>query len=130
MNYLVISSILLFILGLAHSAMGEWLIFRKKREPGHIVPTLSGADLRQRHLRIIWATWHFASVLGWCVSFILWFLSAQPSVLSTIVGVYVVRAIAISCLFGSLLVAIGTREKHPGWVVLLIAGLLLIIHPA
>ena len=64
------SGILMIIVGLVHSVLGEHLIFSRLRAGG-LIPTDGGSRLREHNVRILWATWHFASVLGWAAAFIL-----------------------------------------------------------
>ncbi|MFK7920403.1 MAG: hypothetical protein AB8H47_00525, partial [Bacteroidia bacterium] len=63
--YFLLAGILSFVIGLVHSILGEILIFKTKREKGRLVPSIGSENLKQGHLRIIWATWHLASVFGW-----------------------------------------------------------------
>lgn len=106
--------------GLAHSMLGERLIFRHLRASG-IVPSLGAAPLRERHVRILWATWHLATVFG-CASAAVLLLAAQG--VNDAQDALVVRAIALAHLGGSLLVLVATRGRHPGWIALLaVAGL-------
>ncbi len=119
--YLVAGAILAFVVGLVHSVLGERLIFRRLRV-GHVVPTSGGTVLCEGHVRILWASWHVLTVFGWCIaSILLWLafpgaLGSQPA--------FVERAIVISMSCSAVLVFVGTRGKHPGWVGLLgVAGL-------
>ena len=114
--YLMAAGVLAFIVGLVHSVLGEILIFRGLRSRG-IVPTDGGQLLRERHVRIIWASWHVLTVLGWCVATILWWL-AQDSSLSQS-HEFVARAIAAAMLVSAAFVFVGTKGKHPGWAGLL-----------
>ena len=107
--------------GLVHSVLGERLIFRHLRSGG-AVPTLAAPPLRQRHVRIIWATWHIASVFGWGFAGVLFQLGASPD--SPSLRAVAVSAIAASYLGASLLVLVGTRGRHPGWIALALVGAL------
>ena len=125
--YFFIAGILCFVLGLAHSLLGELLIFKDKRKLGKIVPTMGGPGLRERHLRIIWATWHLATFFGWCLGTLLITISFNFSQVPAGHLGTIVIVIAGTMLAGSVLVLVGTRGKHPGWIVLLVICLLLII---
>jgi hypothetical protein len=114
--YLMAAGVLAFIVGLVHSVLGEILIFRGLRSRG-IVPTDRGELLRERHVRILWASWHVVTVLGWCMATILWWL-AQDSSLSQS-HEFVARAIAAAMLVSAAFVFVGTQGKHPGWAGLL-----------
>lgn len=125
--YFLIAGILCFLLGLVHSILGEILIFNSKRNQGEIVPTKSSTELPEKHLRIIWATWHLASIFGWCIGAILVKISLSSNGLNQNVVDLIVQSTVYSMLACFLLVLIGTKGKHPGWVVLLLISILLIM---
>ena len=109
------------ITGIVHSVFGEILIFRHLRNGG-LIPTVASPPLRERYIRIIWATWHLASVFGWAFSGVLMRLAFSPhdwSLLS-----FVLNAIIFANLGGSLLVLVGTKGRHPGWIALLAVAVL------
>ena len=126
-TYILTAGILCILLGVIHSILGEYLIFRHKRKDKEIIPSKGGNDLREKHLRIIWATWHLASILGICIGLVLIMLTKNSSLLDAQVLHDVIRLIAYSMLIASLLVMFSTKGKHPGWIVLLIIGILLIL---
>ena len=97
------AGVLALVVGAVHSVLGEILIFRHLRVRG-LVPTLAAPPLRERHVRILWATWHFATALGWAFGLAL-FRAVSPN-----------SAAALAFLGGSLLVLVGTRGRHPGWI--------------
>ena len=125
--YFLIAGILCFILGLVHSILGEILIFSSKRDKGRIVPSKKGPGLRESHLRIIWATWHLASVFGWAFGVVVIKISSINNTLSVESTDIIIQSIIYAMIAGSLLVLIGTKGRHPGWIVLLTIGILLII---
>jgi hypothetical protein len=120
-HYFVAAAAIAFVVGLVHSVFGEQLIFRRLRQDNSLVPTNGGNALSERHVRIIWATWHIVTVFGWGMGAVLLrlALSATPEA-STGFGV---QAIALAALTGAALVFIGTRAKHPGWIGLLAMAL-------
>ncbi len=115
--WLISSGILMIITGVVHSVFGERLIFSRLRAGG-LIPTDGGSHLRERHVRILWATWHFTSVLGWGAAFILLY-AANAAVPALVIQTLVAAAAA-----GGILVLVGTRGKHPGWIALLMVALL------
>ena len=127
MNTLILlAAIFCIILGIVHSFLGEYLIFNNKRLLGRIVPTKTQQGFRESHLRIIWATWHLASVFGWGIgAFLLKFAIGwhEPHMYQTFLIPVVITVMVIS----SFLVAVATRGKHPGWVVLLLIAILLLV---
>ncbi|MEO8189552.1 MAG: hypothetical protein ABI682_04360 [Acidobacteriota bacterium] len=114
--YFAFAAILALLVGLAHSLLGERMIFRHLRR-GSLVPTEGGTLLSERQVRILWASWHVLTVFGWGMAAILVWLSFHSSASGSTAPLE--QAIAVSMLIGSLLVFVGTRAKHPGWVGLL-----------
>jgi hypothetical protein len=115
-KYLMASAVLALVVGGVHSAFGEWLIFRRLRVQG-LVPTQGGDVLRERHVRILWASWHIVTVFGWGFAAILVWLALASSSHEHIKTAAI--AIGVTMLAASLLVLVGTKGKHPGWVGLL-----------
>jgi len=114
------AGLLMILIGIAHSAIGEILIFRRLRA-GTIVPLQAPQPLRERHLRILWANWHFCSVLGWGLAALLILFAMSPDLPAQ---ARYVRIIAIATFAGSILVLFATRGRHPGWLGLLVAAVL------
>jgi hypothetical protein len=121
MNTLHVAAALSFATGLIHSVIGEVLIFQRLRR-GTVVPTHGGDALRERHVRILWASWHVLTLLGWCMALMLVELAAWPANDMTRA---ITRLISIGMLTGSLTVLIGTRGRHPGWVAMVLVALLI-----
>ena len=126
-TYFLIAGMLCFILGLIHSILGEYLIFKNKRHKGHLVPSKVSVELKEKHLRIIWATWHLASFFGWCIGAFLVKLSLEQNKLDSEFIDFIINSTIYTMVASALLVLIGTKGKHPGWIVLLLIGILLII---
>jgi hypothetical protein len=114
--YFIAAAVLTFAVGLIHSVLGERLIFRRMRSTGFI-PTNGGQVLHESHVRILWASWHVVTALGWCVALALVWLALPSS--RQLTPPLVAGAIAASMLASSLLVLVGTKGKHLGWVGLL-----------
>ena len=117
------AAIVLACVGVGHSVLGETMIFRHVRRAG-VLPTDAAPPLRGRHVRILWASWHIASVFGWALAAIVYRLATAPTM--PIDG-FAVRACAIAALASAALVLIATRGRHPGWVGLGLAGLLALL---
>lgn len=115
-EYFVAAAAFAFMVGLAHSVLGEVLIFRRLRLRG-LVPANGGNVLSERHVRIIWATWHIVTVFGWCLGAVLLRLSLPAS--QTGSALFIEQAIVLASLAAAVLVFVGTRAKHPGWIGLL-----------
>ena len=125
--YFFIAGILCLILGIVHSILGEYLIFNSKRSAGSLVPTIVNTELKERHLRIIWATWHLSSFFGWCIGAFLIKISLEQNMFDSEFTNFMINSTSIVMIASCLLVLIGTKGKHPGWIVLLIIGILLLI---
>ena len=121
--YLLVAGCLSIILGAIHSVMGEVLIFRRMRE-NHIVPTNGRPILKERHVRILWATWHLVTIFGWGLGVILLRYSFYGTEENQL---FIENTILFSMLSGAFLVFFGTKGKHLGWVVLLAITILLAI---
>jgi branched-subunit amino acid ABC-type transport system permease component len=120
-SHLAIAAVVAFLVGLAHSVIGEILIFRRLRQGG-LVPTNGESLLKERHVRIVWASWHVLTVFGWCIAATLLWLSLPSSSASS--AWFFEQAVVIAMLVGSALVFFGTRARHPGWVGLLAVAVL------
>jgi hypothetical protein len=105
--------------GVVHSVLGERLIFRHLRDGG-VVPSLGAPPLRARNVRILWATWHLASVFGWAFAGLLLRLAVAPDLPTS----FVTAVIVLAYLGAGLLVLVGTKGRHPGWLALLAAAAL------
>lgn len=115
-----IAGVVAIVVAVFHSVLGERWVFRRLRQAGAI-PTNGGNVLREPHVRILWASWHIVSVLGLALAACLFYLAAAlvPKPAAQLVG----SAVAVSMLLSSLLVFVGTKGKHVGWLgLLLVAG--------
>ena len=120
MDYFYLAAgVIAALTGVVHSVLGERLIFRHLRR-GTVVPTLGAPPLRERHVRILWATWHLGSVFGWAFAGLLLWMAVSPDSQSS----PVTSAITFANLGGAILVLIGTRGRHPGWIALLAVAVL------
>jgi hypothetical protein len=113
----------LVVTGLVHSVFGERLIFRRMRRTGALIPTEGGSALREPHVRTLWATWHALSAIGWALAVLLLWYADAAAPLPAPVGWAVVGGTTVS----SLLVLVGTKGRHPGWMALLAAAVLTLL---
>lgn len=116
---LLAAAVLAFVVGLVHSVLGERLIFQRlRRSPqGGIVPTHGGERLHEKHVRILWASWHALTAFGWGSAAILLWL-ALPNARAAFPAL-VEWALAVTMFVAAALVFVGTHGKHVGWVGLL-----------
>lgn len=117
----VLAAVLMVLIGLVHSVLGERLIFRRMRR-GQWIPTEGGKLIGEGHVRILWATWHGLTVFGWGMAAMILWMALHPSAEP---GWLIMRHIvAASALGTSVLVLVGTQARHPGWIGLLAVALL------
>ena len=122
MNYaLFAAGILAILVGLIHAILGEILIFKRLRK-NSIVPNVTRSILHTRHISIIWATWHIATLFGWSIAGVLILFSLNTQISDTFASV--IHFIAFGMLASSCLVLFATKGKHPGWIGLLAVAIL------
>ena len=119
--FLLTAAVLMVLIGLAHSILGERMIFRRMRRDGFI-PTEGARLIGEGHVRILWATWHGLTVLGWGMAAMLFWMGLHPS--QDAGWVLMEHILAASALGVSALVLVGTKGRHPGWIGLLAVALL------
>jgi hypothetical protein len=112
-TYFLIAAILVFLVGIIHSALGEYLIFRHLRRK-NIIPTLAAPPLRERHVRILWATWHIVTIFGFVFGILLLKLSQATG--NGNQEIFIKEIIIYAMIASSLLVLWATKGRHPGWV--------------
>jgi len=116
--YLLVSGVLAILMGLAHSLIGEWLILRPLRSEG--LPAVRGSG---RHTKsTLRFTWHVTSVLGFGTAAILLYFARQPSFDPG--AVFVLRALSVSYFICFGVSIVGSRARHPSWLVFLVIALL------
>lgn len=121
--YYALGGISLLLIGLVHSFLGERLIFQRLRQGDpvrRLVPVRGGELLQERHVRILWATWHLTTALGWGVAAALMVLAHAPASENTS---WLGLSLAGGLMGSAGLVLIGTRGRHPGWIALLLSAI-------
>lgn len=118
---LFIAGLLAIVIAIVHSALGEILIFSRMRQ-GTVVPTSGQPLLRERHVRILWASWHLVSLLG--LAFAALLLHSAYSGDGSFNAAFVHNTVFFVMAASALLVLIATLGKHPGWVGLLAVAVL------
>jgi hypothetical protein len=115
-TYLATAAGLAILIGLVHSILGERMVFSRLRQ-GTVVPAYGGTLLRGHHVRILWATWHIVTLLGWAVAAALLLLAAEAS--PSPLHIALLQVIALAMAASGVLVLVGTKARHPGWIGLL-----------
>lgn len=118
-TYYFVAAVLAFLLGIAHSLLGELLIFRNEM-PQAVPIGEDSPKLSRRRLWAIWSTWHLLTLFGWGLAGIfLWM--AFPSADIPTLGAGLAALFVVSAMFWF----VGTRRKHPAWIVFLVIAVLL-----
>jgi len=78
--------------------------------------------LHTPHLRILWGTWHVASVLCWALSALLWRLGTAPW--DAALGAWAADVVGLATLASGVLVFFATHGRHPAWCALLVIAAL------
>ena len=109
---LIISSSLAFLIGVAHSVLGEKYILQRLFRLSNL-PQLLGSDwFTKRTLRF---AWHLTTIAWWGYAGILVSFSASTSVRASILVI-----ISAVFLLSSILSGMFSRGKHLAWIVFLI----------
>lgn len=106
--WLFIAGALCCALACIHSILGERLIFRRWRD---------GLPIPRSHAGIIRASWHVLSLLAVAVGLVLWRVP-----LDGLSAAVLIVAFALSAA----LIAVWTRFRHPGWLVITVIALLVL----
>lgn len=113
-SYFFVAGIMAAILGIIHSVLGEFLIFRHLR--GWSRRDEKGQEILQpHHLRTLWSTWHLLTLFGWGIAATFFWMAFPSHILPTLSMI-----LAAFMGLGALFWMIGTRARHPAWIVLLL----------
>ena len=110
---LLAATVLILVLGAAHSYLGErFILVRLFRRAD--LPRIFGSDTFTRHtLRF---AWHLTTVVWYGIAVLLYWMAGVQRPLS----IAAVGAVVSATAFASAVVAfIGSRARHPAWVVFL-----------
>ena len=118
--YFVLAGLMAFILGAAHSYLGEKYLVTPILKSEHLTSALSGSiGLKKVALRVCW---HFATIAMWGAAITLLFLSSLPIDRTSVV---VARIISLTFVADTLLVFLtpGLRliylTRHFAWITFL-----------
>jgi hypothetical protein len=118
-TYLLTSGILTIVLCVAHSVIGEMSIINPIQKI-EVLPAVRGSiRMTKRTLRF---AWHVTSVLGLGVATILIYYS-RFTILDPDQA-FVVKVLSLTFFLSFIVSLIGSRAKHPAWIVFLISSLL------
>lgn len=111
---LQLAALLSFLLGLAHSMLGERYILVRLFRRDNLPRLFGGTEFTTRTLRF---AWHLTTVLWWGFAALLWQLACGQTSTPSVLGI-----IGWTCVAGGLLPLIITRGKHLSWLVLFAIG--------
>lgn len=114
---LLAAAVLLFFIGVVHSVLGEKLIFIRLRSR---IKDQTSLDLSERHVRILWVSWHLVTLFGLVLVTVLVMMARGYLVNETLKSlIFCILVIA------SLMVLIMTKARHPAWMGLLLVAILI-----
>jgi hypothetical protein len=111
---LQLAAALSFLLGLAHSVLGERYILTRLFRRENLPKLFGGTEFTTRTLRF---AWHLTTALWWGIAVLLW-QAASNSVTQD----STLRVIGYTSIVGGLLPLFITRGKHLSWIVLFAVG--------
>jgi len=117
--YFLIAGILAVLLGIIHSVLGEKLIFRRLSQ-GDPIPAPWNKTLSGQRMRSIRSSWHLVSFFGWGIAAILLRMSFQAATEEYVI--FAKNTFVVTFFITAIYWFIGTKGKHPAWIVLLLIG--------
>ncbi|WP_440225201.1 hypothetical protein ACQQ2N_08095 [Dokdonella sp. MW10] len=121
MSPLHIAAILAFLLGLAHSVLGERYILVRLFRRADLPKLFGGTAFTTRTLRF---AWHLTTLLWWGMAVLLW-QAAEPD---GITRAGVLAVIGWTSLAAGLLPLVITRGRHLSWIVLFTIAAIALVH--
>lgn len=118
MMALYTASVLIFFLGLAHSVLGEHFILVRLFRRDNLPKLFGGTEFTTRTLRF---AWHITTVAWWGIAALLW-LTASENLNSEAV----LTVLGYTVVISGILPLVITRGRHLSWVVLFLAGALVL----
>jgi hypothetical protein len=113
---LIAASILLLMLGILHSYLGERYILNRLFKRGSLPHLYGGEDFTKGTLRF---AWHITSLAWFGIAFVLAFDGQHSSIFLLSMG--------ITFLLSALFAAFYTKGKHFSWLVFLSIGVLILL---
>ena len=111
---LQLAATLVFLLGLAHSILGERYILVRLFRRENLPKLLGGTEFTARTLRF---AWHITTIAWWAIAVLLWHLASGPISTS-----FILTVIAYTSFVSGLLPLVMTRGKHLSWLVFFVVG--------
>lgn len=116
---LIAAAVLMALLGLAHSVLGERYLLVRLFRRQDLPSLLGGTWFTKRTLRF---AWHLTTVIAWGLAAVVLQLDRLPGT----EGRSIATTLAVTLLLAGLLPLSFTRGRHLSWLVLFAAGGLLL----
>jgi len=116
---LLAAATLIFLLGLAHSVLGERYLLTRLFRRQDLPKLFGGTAFTTRTLRF---AWHLTTVIAWGLAAVVLQLGELPEAAGRSIGMTLAITLLLSCLLPLLF----TRGRHLAWVVLFAAGALVL----
>lgn len=116
---LLVASVLIFLLGLIHSVLGELLILRPMKQVTGFPPILGSLELPKQ---TVWIVWHILTVFAWVLALIVGHAASQAALGEG--DRFALRTIAVACVISAGFGVVGTRARHASWVAFLAIAIL------
>lgn len=114
MNSLHVAAALAFLLGLAHSVLGERFILVRLFRRADLPKLFGGTEFTTRTLRF---AWHITTIAWWGKAALLWLAASGDLTARATLTV-----IGCSFVVAGLLPLVITRGRHLSWLVLFLVG--------
>ncbi len=111
--WLLMAAILAFVLGLAHSVLGERYILRRLFRRGDLPALFGSDDFTKRTLRF---AWHLTTVVWWGAA-------AAMLVLGTGSARGGLLILSVTAFLSAVVALVGSRGRHPAWIVFILIGI-------
>jgi len=119
-TYLLISSALLALTAVVHSVVGEKLLLIPLQKVDGLPAVGGSTRVARETLRF---AWHVTSVLGIGIAVILFYYASVPKLAPD--QIYVVRVLSLTCQASFVVAIVGSRARHPSWIVFLLVSILI-----
>ena len=111
---LQLAAVLTFLLGLAHSLLGERFILVRLFRSENLPKLFGGTEFTTQTLRF---AWHLTTIVWWGLAVLLWRLDSGP-----VSATFILKVIGYTSIASGLLPLVTTRGKHLSWLVFFLVG--------
>lgn len=108
------AAVVIFLVGLAHSLLGERFILVRLFRRENLPKLFGGTEFTTKTLRF---AWHLTTIVWWAFAVLLWQLESGP-----LSSAFVLKVIGYSSIASGLLPLVMTRGKHLVWILFFLVG--------